>query len=71
MMERKYTGIQKILASAYLLLIFAALPIYMKDGFYLLADAKYIFYRGVSAAVLMLWVFFGAASVVRLSLIHI
>ena len=65
MMERKYTGIQKILASAYLLLIFAALPIYMKDGFYLLADAKYIFYRGVSAAVLMLWVFFGAASVVR------
>lgn len=47
-METKYAGFQKMVASAYLLLIFAALPIYMRDGFYLLADAKYLFFRGVS-----------------------
>lgn len=54
-METRYAGFQKIIASAYLLLIWAVLPIYMKDGFYLLADAKYLLFRGVSLIFLMLW----------------
>ena len=54
-METKYAGFQKMVASAYLLLIFAALPLYMKDGFYMLADAKYLFFRSVSLIFLLLW----------------
>ena len=54
-MEMKYAGFQKTVASAYLLLIFAALPLYMRDGFYMLADAKYLFFRSVSLIFLLLW----------------
>ena len=54
-METRYSGFQKMVASAYLLLILAVLPIYMKDGFYLLADAKYLLFRGISLIFLMLW----------------
>lgn len=54
-METKYAGFQKTVASAYLLSIFAALPLYMRDGFYMLADAKYLFFRSVSMIFLLLW----------------
>lgn len=54
-METKYAGFQKTVASAYLLLIFAVLPIYMRDGFYMLADAKYLFFRSMSLIFLLLW----------------
>ncbi len=54
-METKSAGFQKILTSAYLLLILAILPVYMKDGFYLLADAKYLFFRNVSWFCAIAW----------------
>ena len=54
-METKYAGFQKTVASAYLLSIFAALPFYMRVGFYMLADAKYLFFRSVSMIFLLLW----------------
>lgn len=61
-METKYAGFQKIITWAYLLLILAVLPIYMKDGFYMLADAKYLFFRGVSLIFLVLWLLGAALS---------
>ena len=54
-MKTKYAGFQKTVASGYLLSIFAALPLYMRDGFYMLADAKYLFFRSVSMIFLLLW----------------
>lgn len=54
-METKGARFQKILTSAYLLLILAVLPVYMTDGFYLLADAKYLFFRNVSCFFAIVW----------------
>lgn len=54
-MGEKYKEYQKIIASMYLLLILAVLPIYMKDGLSMIGDAKYVFYRNVSIVLLPLW----------------
>lgn len=60
-MGKKYEEYQKIIASVYVLLILAMLPVYMKDGMNMIGDAKYIFYRNASMTLLPLW-FLGTAA---------
>jgi hypothetical protein len=54
-MKIKYEEYQKTIATAYTLLILAFMPLYMKDGFNLIGDAKYIFYRNISLLFVILW----------------
>lgn len=54
-MVKKLTEYQKAIASAYLLLVLAVLPFYMRDGFIALGDVKFLFYRNISLLFLILW----------------
>lgn len=44
----KIDGYKQNAAAAWLFLILAVLPLYMRDGFNMIGDAKYIFFRNVS-----------------------
>lgn len=55
-MGKKLKEYQKTIASTYLLLILAVLPLYMRDGLNAIGDAKYLFYRNVSLLFLTLWI---------------
>lgn len=61
-LKEEYLG---ILCTFYLIILFAVLPLYMQDGYYLLGDGKYVLYRNCSLICMGIWlvaeviVFFG------------
>lgn len=56
-MRQKEKTILNTMVNAYLLLVLAALPLYMQDKLTMIGDAKYFFFRNVSIA-------FGAAALI-------
>lgn len=54
MKERKQEFLS-ILCEIYLIFLFAVLPLYVGEGYYLLGDVKYLLFRNVTAFTLAVW----------------
>lgn len=50
---KEYLG---LVCNLYMTVILLALPLYMKDGYWQLGDAKYVLFRNVSLLCLLIWV---------------